>query len=488
MPNFAHPQQRNQSQVSNDAPAARLALSQPRPSPTVAPAPAALARKPSPQSSPLAVEEERFSPLFTLDDLATEQDDLVVRCRSRALNAGPVYLHVAQDVTQRIGSARIILCGRPATPPRDWRPRDLDEECPAGITAQAESSATQKPKKRKRKRLMAERVCDRAAENLGISHLLPARPNKPVSAYFEYLRAVRLEFSRNNPALSKTQAKISQVAAKRWKESEQERVPYVAQYEKNREAHSAAAAEYRAKLETFQETPVGQQWIAEQGRIRKRHHESTFDDELEELYAEEGVRQLRRDLPQKPVQPKLAVEIFVECLWKRLRKKSEEEASSGAELGPDPAENEVANANASTIYYQLSKEERAPYEEMANWSMEHYLDAKKDFRRDMKTIRALAEAMVPNKLEKIIDGMIENVTLVWKGKEPKTKDDMEWFEPGRQRLVRHQLTTRVLAAVRAGVTPQTFFARIRSSYTDRQRQAPAPNLNQPVPSNPVVLH
>ena len=139
---------------------------------------------------------------------------------------------------------------------------------------------------------MAERVCDRAAENLGISHLLPARPNKPVSAYFEYLRAVRLEFSRNNPALSKTQAKISQVAAKRWKESEQERVPYVAQYEKNREAHSAAAAEYRAKLETFQETPVGQQWIAEQGRIRKRHHESTFDDELEELYAEEGVRQL----------------------------------------------------------------------------------------------------------------------------------------------------------------------------------------------------
>ena len=120
--------------------------------------------------------------------------------------------------------------------------------------------------------------------------------------------------------------------------------------------------------------------------------------------------------------------------------------------------------------------------------MEHYLDAKKDFRRDMKTIRALAEAMVPNKLEKIIDGMIENVTLVWKEKEPKTKDDMEWFEPGRQRLVRHQLTTRVLAAVRAGVTPQTFFARIRSSYTDRQRQAPAPNLNQPLPPHPVVLH
>ena len=60
-------------------------------------------------------------------------------------------------------------------------------------------------------------------------------------------------------------------------------------------------------------------------------------------------------------------------------------------------------------YYQLSKEERAPYEEMANWSMEHYLDVKKDFRRDMKTIRALAEAMLPNKLEKIIDCSADNL-------------------------------------------------------------------------------
>ena len=363
----------------------------------------------------------------------------------------------------------------------------------------------------------ADAIAKKAAENLGLDpSTVPQRPKQAANTFLLFCKSNRSRIKAENPDAKNSQ--MNTLLGEQWKKlSDRARQPYV-------DAAAEAAKEYAIKLEAyntsmarFRKTDDGKRWIDEQDRLLRQSVEegggawdasmgiATDEKEKEakaiaavvaaaaavkaqenrkleskaalERAEEEKMEKDRQlfskahmTLPPAPDKPKSAFSFFSDALYEKrgLRQQQQQNLQLVTPTSEDDS------ACPAMLYDQLPQEQKALYETMASKAQKAHRKAMKEYERDLEAARSRARDVIdmldPVKRAVKVDQMISEVAAV--RKRMRNSGDDEWFQPDRQRLVRHQLDWRLRHAAKSGCTQADFARNLTKLYTtEGQKQA-----------------
>ena len=366
----------------------------------------------------------------------------------------------------------------------------------------------------------ADAIAKKAAENLGLDpSTVPQRPKQAANTFLLFCKSNRSRIKAENPDAKNSQ--MNTLLGEQWKKlSDRARQPYV-------DAAAEAAKEYAIKLEAyntsmarFRKTDDGKRWIDEQDRLLRQSVEkgggawdasmgiATDEKEKEakaiaavvaaaaavkaqenrkleskaalERAEEEKMEKDRQlfskahmTLPPAPDKPKSAFSFFSDALYEKrgLRQQQQQQQQNLQFVTPTSVDDSACPA---MLYGQLPQEQKVLYETMASKAQTAYRKTMKEYERDLEAARSRARDVIdmldPVKRAVKVDQMISEVAAV--RKRMRNSGDDEWFQPDRQRLVRHQLDWRLRHAAKSGCTQADFARNLTKLYTaEGQNQA-----------------
>jgi len=360
----------------------------------------------------------------------------------------------------------------------------------------------------KNKRKKAEAIAKKAAENLELDlSTVPQRPKQGPNTFLLFCNSNRNRIKAENPDVKGSQ--INSILGEQWRAlSDRARKPYI-------DAAAEAAREYAVKMEAyntamerFHKTDDGRRWVDEQDRLLRQSVEEEGgvwkasmgiatkekDDEEKAIAAvvaaaatvkaqenrkleakaalkrqeEERIEQDRRlfgeanmDTPPAPVQPKSAFAFFRDALYEKRRPVKGKQL----QIAATPTTSGDDSSCPAILYDQLPQQKKEVYESMASKAQKSYRKAVKEYEQQLVVARSRAREIIdmldPAKRAAKVEQMVREVAAVRK----QNAGDAEWFQPDRQRLVRHQLDWRLRHAAKAGCTHAEFLKNLQTLYT-----------------------
>ena len=250
------------------------------------------------------------------------------------------------------------------------------------------------PKKKRGAKKSSNAIAKHAAENLKMSHLIPKKPSKGPNSFLRFCsdNRQRVIDESGDPAILTIE--VGKILGKEWRTmSDKDREPWTKAAAKAAKEFEVALKKYNTDYNAFVRTKEGKRWIKEQDRLKAGKPTEAEEKERAEkmaaavaAQAEEEKRvkeQIEEDkllnLPSPPELPKKPFAFFTECLMERLK-------SQNGGMSPS----NIDDAIPLSIWTQLSREEKAVYQKMANQARTAYRKAMEQYHQVVKAKRKRA--------------------------------------------------------------------------------------------------
>ena len=250
-------------------------------------------------------------------------------------------------------------------------------------------------KKRATKKSNNNAIAKQAAENLKISHLVPERPSKGPNSYIRFCTANRQRVIDESDDPSMLTTVVGKILGKEWRAmSDKEQEPWTKAAAKAFTEYEVALQKYNTDFDAFIRTDVGMRWMEEQDRLRAVRPTNAEEKETrgeieaaaaakaeEERKIQEQIEEDKKlNLPPPPEKPKTPFVFFTECLKERLK-------SQNGGISPSIG---IDEAIPLSIWTQMSGDEKAVYQRMANQARNAYKKEMEQYHQVVKAKRKRA--------------------------------------------------------------------------------------------------